>query len=271
MKKLLNNKNFIQKIMILLVAMILFNFTVPISSHAGFGGMLLDPIADLITTVTDGILSVLQACLYSGTLLDDSLNGFMNIILNASWYMLPNARDAYPEMKCNNPDDAQITIDDSEFKQLNFYDIVTTLVNPVIGGIKIIGEITGAYKPYSIPTIQYSVDKIFTNKVPAFDINFIKPTYSDTTYVDDINNETGESGGDGYDDNTGYTEEAFNSKKEKSIAYVLHDTIASWYVSLRNLAAVGLLSVLLYAGIRILISSTASDKAKYKQNKQEIN
>ena len=42
-------------------------------------------------------------------------------------------------------------------------------------------------------------------------------------------------------------------------------TVSKWYVALRNIAIVGLLSVLLYIGIRIVISSSAGDKAKYKQ------
>ena len=46
----------------------------------------------------------------------------------------------------------------------------------------------------------------------------------------------------------------------------LQETIASWYKSFRNIAVVGLLSVLVYLAIRILISSTAADKAKYKES-----
>ena len=46
---------------------------------------------------------------------------------------------------------------------------------------------------------------------------------------------------------------------------VLRSTIAKWYVAIRNFSLVGLLSVLVYIGIRVVISSTASDKAKYKQ------
>ena len=52
---------------------------------------------------------------------------------------------------------------------------------------------------------------------------------------------------------------------ERSVTQVLHDTVANWYVVLRNLAIIALLSVLLYVGIRMVISSTAADKAKYKQ------
>lgn len=50
-----------------------------------------------------------------------------------------------------------------------------------------------------------------------------------------------------------------------STAKELRSNIAKWYVALRNLALVGLLSVLLYIGIRIILSSSsAQDKAKYK-------
>ena len=51
----------------------------------------------------------------------------------------------------------------------------------------------------------------------------------------------------------------------ESTAYAMKENIASWYVALRTIALVGLLSVLLYIGIRIVLKSTsAQDKAKYK-------
>ena len=51
----------------------------------------------------------------------------------------------------------------------------------------------------------------------------------------------------------------------KSTARELQPYIATWYVALRTIALVGLLSVLVYIGIRIILSSSSSqDKAKYK-------
>lgn len=52
---------------------------------------------------------------------------------------------------------------------------------------------------------------------------------------------------------------------ERSPAKLLQPFISSWYTTLRNIALVALLSVLVYIGIRITLSSVASDKAKYKQ------
>ncbi len=51
----------------------------------------------------------------------------------------------------------------------------------------------------------------------------------------------------------------------ESTAKQLRSTVSNWYRILRDIAIVALLSVLVYSGIRIIISSTASDKAKYKQ------
>ena len=44
----------------------------------------------------------------------------------------------------------------------------------------------------------------------------------------------------------------------------LRNTISGWYYALRNLAIVALLSILLYVAIRMMLTSIASDKAKYK-------
>lgn len=84
--------------------------------------------------------------------------------------------------------------------------------------------------------MRYSPEKIFSGLIPALDINFVDPQ-----------------------------DWGSNELNERSIARALHETIASWYVSLRNLALVALMLVLVYIGIRIVISSTASDKAKFKQ------
>ncbi len=82
---------------------------------------------------------------------------------------------------------------------------------------------------YKVPVITYSPEEIFSDKVKFLDINFINPSSSNSS------------------------------------AGMLQKTVASWYIAFRNLAVVGLLCVLVYIGIRILISSTASSNAKYKE------
>ena len=52
---------------------------------------------------------------------------------------------------------------------------------------------------------------------------------------------------------------------QRSPARELRKVISSWYIAFRNIALVALLSVLVYIGIRIILSSSIDDKVKYKQ------
>ena len=100
---------------------------------------------------------------------------------------------------------------------------------------------------FKIPNMLYSPENIFANNIAMLDVNFLNPN-SYTSAVSEGENE----------------DEAENMSE--SAAGKLQETISSWYKSFRNIAIVGLLSVLVYLGIRILISTTASDKAKYKES-----
>ena len=82
---------------------------------------------------------------------------------------------------------------------------------------------------FKYPHIHYSCEEIFAGKIGLLNIDFIS--------------------GDG---------------QAKSLSTV-RNVISSWYKALRLIATIGFLSVLIYTGIRIMVSSTAQDKAKYKE------
>ena len=67
-----------------------------------------------------------------------------------------------------------------------------------------------------------------------------------------------------YSSATGYYDYDETAAGQNSGVRILQATINGWYKSLRNFAAVALLSVLVYIGIRMMISTVAQDKAKYK-------
>ena len=94
---------------------------------------------------------------------------------------------------------------------------------------------------------------MFANEVPLLDVNFFSET-RDGLKTD--------SDGNKYIETVTQTGQKI---KMKSTAIELRPVISKWYFALRNLAIVALLSILVYIGIRILISSSADDKAKYKQ------
>ena len=96
---------------------------------------------------------------------------------------------------------------------------------------------------YKVPNILYSPENIFANKIAALDANYINPHQ--------------------------YT--AVNEAEEtqpKSLAATISPTVATWYKAFRNIAIVGLLSVLVYIGIRIVIG-TVSEKARYRERLQD--
>ena len=45
----------------------------------------------------------------------------------------------------------------------------------------------------------------------------------------------------------------------------LRNSVATWYISLRNLAIVALVVILVYVGIRMALSTVAGEEAKYKK------
>ena len=111
--------------------------------------------------------------------------------------------------------------------------------NPNLEDVTVVKEYIDTFTgKYGVPDIKLTPAEIFAGNVAAFDANFFK---TDTDHDQEL-------GG-----------------SDKSIVEELRNTVAKWYVALRNIAIVGLLSALLYIGIRIVISSSAGDKAKYKQ------
>ena len=110
-----------------------------------------------------------------------------------------------------------------------------------------------------IPNILYCPENIFANKIAMLDVNFIKPnSYTPVEYA---------SGGGVMPDAETASESLVT--RDDVGTKSLRAIISSWYQAFRNIAIVGLLIVLVYIGIRIMISSTSSDKAKYKENLQD--
>lgn len=85
------------------------------------------------------------------------------------------------------------------------------------------------------PNIPYTPEEIFAGKIDLLSIDFIS--------------------GKNYEGN----------QNENSGWRNIRTVISQWYSVLRMIAIIGLLSVLIYTGIKIIISANAKDKAKYKE------
>ena len=102
----------------------------------------------------------------------------------------------------------------------------------------------------ALPMMSLTPYEIFANKQNLFSVNFFKNLSDDEKYINGSDDEENKEG---------------KEEKSKTLMYSLQDVIASWYKTFRLIAIVGMLPVLVYIGIRILVSAP-SDKAKYKEN-----
>lgn len=143
----------------------------------------------------------------------------------------------------------------------NKFTVPCANVTPV--GDKGTGEGHDAWDDADDNNIKYPAylyltpESIFRNQIASLNPNFINAINMDGTLEKALGGDD-----DVVMDGNPSTSHADNVEKNLN---VLRSTIAKWYVAIRNFSLVGLLSVLVYIGIRVVISSTASDKAKYKQ------
>lgn len=335
MKKLIGNKKIVQKILVAIIIVLMFNFIIPSYSQADFGGILLIPIFELFNALGDTLVAGLQYALMDG---DFVMNSSASLF---DWFEVYSAQfnrneDVYYWIKYKEPTTGEPyifymedfhtqSVEDNLFGSALKRFLITGI--PVYGIIKNVMDFAdGTYVQEAIdstqnvgieiPLTKYTPDAIFRGLVPAFDINFIKPkdwsetdegkaqqtqvnalngyietakanlsrlidemqqegTYNGEPIENVIRNNSGLDNGIDKEtfinnhidllerlENTDAPDIAMN---QRSVALQLHDLIATWYVALRNLAIVGLMVILVYVGIRMVISSTASDKAKYKQ------
>lgn len=90
-------------------------------------------------------------------------------------------------------------------------------------------DATGYKRSYAYPQIAYSPEEIFAGKVDLLNANFFTDSTDDSSAINTIKG-----------------------------------VIQYWFRALRYLGLAGLLAVLVYTGIKIMTSSIAQDKAKYK-------
>lgn len=230
--EIFTKKNLILKIVIALVFVILFNFCAPTVSNAGFfdeiGGTLLEPIVELFIAIGDAAINLVQNLLFG---LHDS------VIKVAT-----RGNDIFDTI-------SKIVV--------GGLAIAVAIIVPGIGAGIVAGVATLAAGTYAasvientwlpevfyLPVYAISPEEIFQNRIPLLDVNFFNPNqYEKIETVSDD-----------------------ESREPVSTASELQGVISSWYLALRNLAIVILLSVLLYTGIKIITSSAAQDKAKYKE------
>lgn len=245
--KFYTEKTITNKIIIALVIVTLLNFICPNISSASIGGILFKPIKAILLVIADGVMSIIQAMIY-GTNLSVS---FLTIKHKDEWQsaaagILAGIATAVALVAA--------VVAAPFTGGLSLGIIIGIAATSAFAGYVVTQVTANAIPPtFKLPIFLLTPEAIFANEVPLLDVNFFSET-RDGLITD--------ADGNKYIETITQTGQKI---KMKSTALELRPTISKWYFALRNLAIVALLSILVYIGIRILISSSADDKAKYKQ------
>ena len=250
-------------------------------SEALIGGKLLTPICDLLMTLGDAIMQVLQkAIVGSDATITLDLSTHTKVFWKVIGIIAAIAVVAVISIVTAGIGTAIVgPIASAIFTAVTGSGIFSMVVVGV--GILTYAAVSGFSAKFLpditvFPTYSIGPEEIFEGKLAIFDINFFKPKQ---VYVH-LKNGSGEKklqeykeDRDGeaeyyyyYENNNVTTNEEdriVTSKQNTAIS--LSGAISKWYYAIRNLAVVVMMLVLVYIGIRMMLCSIASEKAKYKK------
>lgn len=256
--KIFENEKLFKKIIMIFLIIIVFSFFMPKGVEAkdsSLGGKLLKPFVDLVLSVNDGIYDVVhQVILHQDrTLLPISLTStfwekistvlvFIGIAVAAAVAIVATAGAAAALATAI----AGISLSAVSAGTVIFVSVAAGTIGAALYNANEFPD-----DKLDLPLYSISPEEIFSNKLVIFDVDFFNPEKDKTLKEGDTT--TNVKGDDG------------KPVELESTAKKLRATISNWYVILRDIAVVALLSILVYVGIKIIISSTSGEKAKYKQ------
>lgn len=279
--KFFTNKSIWTKIIIVLIFILVFEFVVSKPSLGmdmlEFGGKLVSPVVSLVIALGDGIMEIVHSSIMgtSEALLEADIStdwwGIFCKVVGAiiaaavafAVLMIPGVGIGLA---------ATVGIVSGMYSSSLLSDAFVDKEG-ASGATMSFGKDSLQPTMY-LPAYSISPEEIFQGKIMLFNVDFfgegkeIKEEYETVTDEDgeDIKDKDGNSikGNIKY-----YYYEDEDGKKvitsPQDLGQELSATISKWYVSLRNIGLVMMMIVLLYIGIRILLSTIASDKAKYKE------
>ena len=255
--KIFENKNIniFKKLIVFVIILVITSFSLAGETNAKDdtkGGKLLNPVADLLVFTGDGIMNVAHTVMYDQTDTTISVDLVGSILSKIATIAVGVVAAAAAAVVCVVTCGAFAAALAAIGVSIATVSAGTVLIIAAGAGVCAAVAFNSNVLPdvIEIPVYQISPDKIFENKVLLFDVDFFNPK-EDEPLRDRDGNVVKNSDG--------------SVKYLQSTAKQLRTTVSNWYIILRDISVVALLSILVYVGIRILISSTSNDKAKYKQ------
>lgn len=235
MKRILQSKNFIQKMAIVILVVLLCYCIIPTYTYATFGGEILKVFLQLLAALGDVVIGTLNHYMLGTDYLINS------VMLDRTTQNITNPQGS---LYADGSEQVNLTLNQEHDSAGNVDDDNEELLY---------GGLWGDDDEWQVPNILYSPEAIFTNSVAILDVNFLNPNKYQA--VQEVM----------YDAEGNPIVGARADKASESAASYIQETISEWYIGFRNIAVVALLIVLVYIGIKILIGSV-SEKAKYKES-----
>ena len=284
--KSLSRKLILSVLIVMVLGIILPNISNAEATEAAQGGKLLQPVVDLVVTFGDGIMDVIQKVVMgtSGHITLDiavkkSVIKFFGFLIGVAAFIFisfVSAGIADIVGAVAGSVSGVVLAAGTAMAQLM---TIVAIAGGVAAYVYSVDLMSGAFLPNItiLPTYSVSPEEIFEGKLLLFDTNFFKPKQVMVKYEDSDGNEK-EAKLDDYNssdpqninntvkyyyyiDSNG---EAVQTSKQNT-ALELSSVISKWYYAIRNIAVIVMMIVLLYIGIRMMLSSIASEKSKYKK------
>ena len=245
-----NNKIW-KKIVIIIGILLSFSIVVPEPVEADLGGKLMQPIMSLFIGIGDGVNTVIQKMFLNREpavlIISSDFNWWkvaLGVAIGIGLIAVGIATGGVGTIIIGSALTiavlaTAVTGGNSSSKNIAF-QVVTSFTASMLSD----------KNELALPMMSLTPYEIFANKQNLFSVNFFKNLSDDEKYINGSDDEENKEG---------------KEEKSKTLMYSLKDVIASWYKTFRLIAIVGMLPVLVYIGIRILVSAP-SDKAKYKEN-----
>lgn len=252
-----------KQIICIIFIIMLCNFIIPnVAYGAVDSGTIFAPISKLLVYICDNLMQFMQNSFISPDSIeqDDGTYNFQYspaVIFSGTVpafdinFINPNTKEDFGVEDWVRENRKTFSSQAEPCEEEEYYEFLES------DKIKGIDRFVETYEINDVKTeflVCYKVDNDFLY-VYCFDENY-----------DDVSGQTFYGYGEySYEMNEEFLEQT-NTTRYGSIAYVLQDTVATWYKALRKIALVGLLSVLVYIGIQIVLTSvTGKENSKYKK------
>ena len=249
------------------------------------GGKLLQPVVDLLLTLGDGIMDIIQSAItdteghITVDLRTSLLATFLGILAALAVVLIITAvSGGIGTAIAAFASGVHSAFISGALAGITKVVTIVLTITAGVGGLVTFSAVSGKFMPEItvLPTYTVSPQEIFEGKLLVFDIDFFNPKKQ--VYIKFV--------GEDYQlDGSGTKVEAYNPQTEarkieayyyiedgeaivtskQNTAMELSPVIAKWYYTIRNIALVVMMLILVYVGIRMMLCSIAAEKSKYKK------